>query len=113
MQPDPALIQDTRAWMPRASRDIQAAEHDLRAEPPLLDAAVFHCRQAAEKALKALLTWHDVPSRRTHNLTEIGEACAGIDAGLEELSGRVGPLTRYAWLYRYPGDAEQPRRGRD
>jgi hypothetical protein len=37
--------------------------------------AVFHCRQAAEKAMKGFLARHDVPFRKTHDLEEIGEAC--------------------------------------
>jgi HEPN domain/Nucleotidyltransferase domain len=72
MPPDPALVQDTRAWLRRAWLDIRAAEHDMKAEPPPLDDVVFHCQQAAEKALKALLAWHDVPFRKTHDLAEIG-----------------------------------------
>jgi HEPN domain-containing protein len=33
----------------------------------------YHCQQACEKALKALLAWHDVPFRKTHSLEEVGE----------------------------------------
>jgi HEPN domain-containing protein len=52
------------------------------ADPPLLADVVFHCQQATEKALKALLTWHDRAFRKTHNLVELGEACVEIDAAL-------------------------------
>ena len=105
---DPALVQDTRAWLTRAYRDLQAAEHDMKATPPLLDDAVFHCQQAAEKVLKALLAWHDVPFRRTHDLTELGEACVKIDASLREVAERASPLTEYAWKFRYPGEPDEP-----
>jgi hypothetical protein len=33
MPHDPALVQDTRAWLTRAYRDLQAAEHDMKATP--------------------------------------------------------------------------------
>ena len=58
--------------------------------------------------MKALLTWHDQPFRRTHSLVELGEQCAGIEAGLEPLLRRAAPLTEYAWKYRYPGGDDEP-----
>jgi len=44
---------------------------------------VFHCQQAAEKALKARLVRFDVPFRKTHNLEELGAACIALDASLQ------------------------------
>ena len=49
---DPARLEDTVRWLTRAGTDLRAARHDLAAVPPILDDAVFHCQQAAEKALK-------------------------------------------------------------
>ncbi len=73
MPHDPAHVAEARGWIVRAARDLRAAEHEFQAVPPLLDDIVFHCQQAAEKALKGFLTWHDVPFRKTHSLEEIGE----------------------------------------
>ena len=108
MPHDPALVQDTRAWLTRAQQDLQAAEYVMRAAPPLQHAAVFHCQQSAEKALKTLLTWHDVPFRKTHNLAEIGGACVEIDPTLRATVERASRLTEYAWKFRYPGEPEDP-----
>ena len=80
----------------------------MRAEPPITDDIVFHAQQAAEKSLKAVLSWHRIPFRKTHNLVELGEACCRIDKGLEPLLRRVAPLTEYAWKFRYPGDPAEP-----
>jgi hypothetical protein len=57
MPHDPIRVADTQGWLRRANRDLSAAAHVRRVEPPLLDVAVFHCQQAAEKSMKALLTW--------------------------------------------------------
>jgi HEPN domain-containing protein len=67
MPHDPARIADTKSWLARAADDLEAAERLLKA-PALFGAAVFHCQQAAEKALKGFLAWHDTPFRKTHDL---------------------------------------------
>ena len=108
MNNDPQRTADTRVWLHKASADLRAAELDLTAEDPLRQDALFHCQQASEKALKAFLTWHDEPFRKTHNLVEIGEQCAGKDKELEPLLRRAAVLTEYAWKFRYPGDPEEP-----
>jgi HEPN domain-containing protein len=76
--------------------------------PPLLDEAVFHCQQAAEKAFKGFLTWHGCTFRKTHNLEEIGEQCLAIDPSLHEFVDQAVPLSEYAWRFRYPGEPAQP-----
>lgn len=78
MPHDPAQVADTKAWIMAAADDLKAAEYLLRGSPPLAGIAVFHCQQAAEKVLKGFLAWHDIPFRKTHNLAEIGAACAAI-----------------------------------
>jgi HEPN domain-containing protein len=108
MAPDLALISETRAWFRRAAEDLRAADHALRADPPLLEDLLFHCQQAAEKALKGFLVWHSKPFRKTHSLEEIGEACLAIDPSLRAIIDPVVPLTQYAWEFRYPGDPEEP-----
>lgn len=108
MPHDPVRVADTRAWLTKAESDLRAAALDETASPPLLADAVFHCQQAAEKAFKAFLTWHDRPFRKTHNLEELGEACLAIDGSLQSLVDRAVPLTPYAWRFRYPGEAEEP-----
>ncbi|MGH7813935.1 MAG: HEPN domain-containing protein [Candidatus Binataceae bacterium] len=76
--------------------------------PGLSGTAVFHCQQAAEKALKGFLAWHDLPFRKTHELEEIGEACLAIDPTLKAIVDRAVPLTEYAWKFRYPGELNRP-----
>ena len=108
MQHDPLLITDTKSWFTKAANDLRAAAHEFSAEPPLLGDIVFHCQQAAEKAMKGFLTWHDCPLRKTHSLEEIGNQCLGIDQTLKPLVDRAVPLTDYAWKFCYPGEPEEP-----
>ena len=108
MQPEEFRLADVKAWLSRAADDLLAAEHDMKAGERLFGEAAFHCQQAAEKAMKALLTWHDRPFRRTHNLEELGRQIAQLDANLAPLVDAAVVLTEYAWAYRYPGGVPQP-----
>jgi HEPN domain-containing protein len=109
MPPD-ARDREVSAWMARARQDLRAAEVDLRAEPPLLGDAAFHCQQAAEKALKALLARHGRPFRKTHDIGELALACLEYESSLEPLLRQGAPLTEYAWRFRYPGEIFEPER---
>jgi HEPN domain-containing protein len=105
---DPVLAVDTRAWLRKAAIDIRSAEADLAAAPPILEDVVFHCQQAAEKAIKSFLTYHQRPFGKTHDLRELGRSCLEIDATLAPILERAMPLTSYAWKFRYPGAPEEP-----
>jgi HEPN domain-containing protein len=108
MAVDPELADETRAWLLKATNDLRAAEALRSALPPLLDSVVFHCQQAAEKALKGFLTWNGRAFRRTHNLEETGEQCMSVDSSLREIVDSAVPLTEYAWRFRYPGSPYEP-----
>ncbi len=110
MPADPVLVAETKAWLRKAALDLQAAEHDLTAFPPLFADAVFHCQQVVEKTLKAFLMWHNTPFRKTHSLEELGEQCLDHDQTTRSLIDRAVPLTEYAWKFRYPGDPDEPSR---
>jgi len=108
MPPDTVRTVDARAWLAKAAQDLRRVEILLAAEPPDPEGALFHSQQAAEKAIKGFLTWHDVPFRRVHEIDEIGRQCVGVDSSLADLMGRADALTKYAWRFRYPGAAYGP-----
>lgn len=110
MPHDPARLADTKGWIAKARSDLGAGSHALTAVPPFTAAAVFHAQQAAEKALKGFLAWHDTPFGKTHDLAALGGACAEIDGRFTPLARRAARLTDYAWKYRYPGEPEEPLR---
>lgn len=101
--PDAEHLADVREWLDYAREDLRAGYHDLAASPPFLRDAAFHAQQAAEKALKGFLVWHDVPFTRTHDLRELRDTCVKLDSTLEEPSRGVERLTEYATVHRYPG----------
>ncbi len=108
MAPDPVLAGNTREWLRLAKEDLANAAHDLAAVPPFLRSALFHCQQAAEKALKGFLTWRDIRFRKVHDLDVIGKQCVEADASLAELVDRVASLSVHAARFRYPGAPWEP-----
>lgn len=48
--------------------DIAAIEMGLKMDPPLSSVAAYHCQQAAEKLLEALLVLAGRPIRKIHDL---------------------------------------------
>lgn len=108
MPHDPELIAETRAWVFKSEQDVRMARLAADATPPLLGHAVYQAQQAAEKAMKGFLTWHRKVFGKTHNLVEIGRACAAVDAELENVLIRASRLTDYVWKYRYPGEPVEP-----
>ena len=105
---DHAKVAETRAWLSKAALDLRAAEHERTAIPPLTGDMVFHAQQLVEKSLKAFLSWHDRPFRKTHSLVELGQQCTQLHPDLETILQEAAPLTEYAWKFRYPGEEEEP-----
>jgi HEPN domain-containing protein len=105
---DPVLAENTRAWLEKSRADLRRVELLLSAEDPDVEDALFHCQQAAEKALKAFLTWHDQPFRKTHDLEALGRQCRAIDPTLGALLANADMLTEYAWAFRYPDSPPEP-----
>lgn len=95
-------------WLTKAQRDLVSAQRLADKSGPLLDTAVYHCQQAAEKALKAFLVLHDVRVPKTHDLVELSAAAAALTPDYGALTGSAERLTQYATLFRYPGTQMEP-----
>ena len=61
----------------------------------------FHCQQAAEKLLKAILSLHDIDFARTHNLRFLMDLLADAGHRLPEEFRDLDMLTPYGTLFRY------------
>lgn len=96
------MQRQTRKWVRKAEADWRAA-HALAAQtPPLRDLACFHCQQAAEKYLKALLQERGAAVPRTHDPEDLLDLLLPHDATLAPQRRRPQSLSRYAVEHRYP-----------
>lgn len=89
-------------WLSKADDDLVLAESAMTCAAPICWAAAFHAQQAAEKCLKALLTWHEVEYEKTHDIAYLLDLCAQVDSGIETSCGEAAALTEYAVEPRYP-----------
>ena len=107
---DPNRTDECRQWLAKAVTDLGAARKLAHGDDDYLAEALFHCQQAAEKAIKALLTWHEVRFRKTHSLEELAGQARGLDGAPTGSIEAAVELTRYVALYRYPPMESPPTR---
>ncbi len=107
---DPGLEVEVRSWLELAALDLEVAVR-LADDPDFARVVVYHCQQAAEKAIKGFLTWHGVRFGRTHDLDVLGSLARPLAPTLGPALDRAVELTPYAWLYRYPPDSPAPLEG--
>ena len=96
----PALKTYIESWLNKAEHDLLSAQRLLEIEPIILDNACFHCQQAIEKSLKAVLIFHGRDVERTQNIIFLLSECATFDP----VFATVDPLNinAYAVQGRYP-----------
>ncbi|WP_420641691.1 HEPN domain-containing protein [Candidatus Leptofilum sp.] len=92
------------SWLEKALQDLQATRRLLEGSFPLTDIASFHAQQAAEKAIKAYLTSHDIVFPKTHSLVALIALCLEINDEFNVLRRAAITLTPYAVASRYPGN---------
>jgi HEPN domain-containing protein len=99
MKPEIELIAQ---WLAKADGDLRMAELTLNSDEPVYWAAAFHAQQAAEKLLKALLTFHGVEFEKSHSIDYLLELCAKVEPEVETLRPTATNLTDFAVESRYP-----------
>ncbi|MBI3853447.1 MAG: HEPN domain-containing protein [Verrucomicrobia bacterium] len=93
---------DAKAWMIKAWRDLETARRAATGEPPFYDVAVYHCQQAAEKAVKTFLVQHGKPYEKTHDIEVLIDLAGEVEASFSKLADDADALTPYATRFRYP-----------
>jgi HEPN domain-containing protein len=98
-------------WLSKADDDLALAESALDRAAPICWAAAFHAQQAAEKCLKALLTWHEIEYGKTHDIGYLLDLCAQVNSAIESSCPEAAALTDYAVEPRYPLPARDATEG--
>jgi HEPN domain-containing protein len=106
--PEEVKAEIVRQWLAKADQDMQAGEALLSATPPFLFPACFHAQQAAEKYLKALLTWHQIEFPKTHAIAQLLELLKPAVPDVVSALREAVILTPFGVDVRYPGDQPEP-----
>ncbi len=95
-------------WLIKSMHDIAAAKKLTEDEDGYFDVAIYHCQQAAEKAVKGFLTMHDVDFPKTHDVRFLVQMAANINTEIHGYEESAALLTPYATEFRYPGEIMEP-----
>lgn len=90
------------------ARDDLAAARTLSEAGSSASMVGFHCQQAVEKALKAVLASDGGEFPYSHNITLLIQLCEDADAPVPEGLGDVDRLTPFAVHMRYGTAAPTP-----
>lgn len=92
-------------WLRVAGSDQRVAKLCIDADPPLCDAAAYHCQQGAEKLLKGFLVYDGTHARKTHDLETLASLVQTQHDSIGPLLAPIREWTAWSVAYRYPGEA--------
>lgn len=99
-----------QSWLIKAQHDLASAHVLAANDSPLLDTAIYHCQQAAEKAVKGFLVFCDQEFERVHDVEALIKAAMPYQARFSAWADVGRLLTPYARMFRYPGIVVEPSR---
>jgi HEPN domain-containing protein len=105
--PEAALRQLVRLWLDKATADFDAAEQLSTQGGRFREIVAFHCQQAVEKYLKALLVQRQVEFPKTHDIAKLLDRVATIDVATANSLRDADTLTPFGVEARYPSDAPE------
>ena len=101
--PDVEAVKD---WIRFARMDLSAAAFLQGHNPLPTEIICYHCQQAADKAIKAVLVRYDADVPHIHDLNKLLAATKQYENSMQRLSQQANWLTNYATFTRYPSDIE-------
>lgn len=102
----PKSLRVAREWVQKAENDLKTATHVLTlGEDAPTDTICFHCQQAVEKYLKALMIVRGIKFPRIHDIERLVRLLPAADRPQMTVEEQ-GALTDYATQTRYPGNYE-------
>lgn len=93
-----------RLWIRLADKDLRLSRHLSSDIKEWKEPICFHCQQAAEKFLKALIISQRKPPLETHSLKQLLLSARQFGFRLPGIDRDCWSLTRYAVSARYPDD---------
>ena len=98
-----ADIKYANEWLDYAQRDYDfAVDIESHFWPKHMEKICYNAQQAAEKALKAILAYHEAKIPKTHSISLLLIECSHFDTSITLDEKIAAKMTDYATLSRYP-----------
>jgi HEPN domain-containing protein len=107
---DPVIEDLMSVWIRKAETGLHAAEvlaANIEADSALRETVGFHCQQAVEKYVKALLTYYQVEFPKTHKIGELLLLLSTANREAAEALAGTDWLTPFGVEVRYAEDAAE------
>jgi HEPN domain-containing protein len=101
---DAELRDLVRDWLRKAALDCDVAARLASEGDRFREIVAFHCQQAVEKYVKAILVRHQVEFRKTHDIERLLQILRGVEPSAAEDLADAKWLTPFGVDIRYPGD---------
>jgi HEPN domain-containing protein len=101
-----------RDWLRKPDLDCDVAARLSSERDRFRDIVVFHCQQAVEKYVKAVLVRHQVEFRKTHDLERLLQVLRGVEPSIADGLARAKWLTPFGAIFPKRFRAMKPVRWR-
>lgn len=91
-----------REWIDKADHDLGSAKLIYLHIPEYFDTIAFHCQQATEKYLKAILVCFNIEFQRSHNLVYLLDLLSQEYTITEDIYDKAILLNGFSVQIRYP-----------
>jgi HEPN domain-containing protein len=99
-------LEHIKAWINKADHDLGSAKIIFLHLPDYFDTIAFHCQQATEKYIKALLVDREIEFDRSHDLIYLLELLPEDIVVSEEKYKKAVLLNGFSVQIRYPNKIE-------
>jgi HEPN domain-containing protein len=91
-----------KEWIDKADHDLGSAKLIFLHIPDYFDTIAFHCQQATEKYLKAILLYQNIDFQKSHNLVYLLDLLSQKMEISEDLYDKGILLNGFSVQIRYP-----------
>jgi HEPN domain-containing protein len=95
-------IEEIKEWIEKADHDLGSAKIIYLHLPDYFDTISFHCQQAVEKYIKAVLVFYKIEFQRSHDLVYLLELLSHKIEMDESKFRKVFTLNNFGVQIRYP-----------
>ena len=95
-------IEKIKEWIEKADHDLGSAKIIYLYLPDYFDTIAFHCQQAVEKYIKAVLVFYNIEIQRTHDLVYLLELLSCKIEIDEDKFRKAFTLNNFGVQIRYP-----------